>query len=218
MKKLKILIIAILTLALCLSAPLMISAEEPESVEESVSAENADNSTPEEEKPAESEIVASEGIADGIANYVRDNLEELLMMLATGAMAIYVKVKDTKLGGTLNVLHSNAAAIAKNAVTIAENAASKIDEASKTVDSFGAKLTALMDRIERSEEEKEVLAATIREVKSVLSATKVLTMDAADTIDELLMLSNVPNSAKDDMHSKHLTARKEVMAIGGEGE
>ena len=53
MKKLKILIIAILTLTLCLSAPLMISAEEPESVEESVSVENTDNSTPEEEKPAE---------------------------------------------------------------------------------------------------------------------------------------------------------------------
>jgi hypothetical protein len=32
------------------------------------------------------------------------------------------------------------------------------------------------------------------------------------------MHSNVPNSAKDDMHAKHLTARKEVMAIGGEGE
>ena len=176
------------------------------------------NSTPEAESPTEGEISpptdsaeAPEAdpdatFADEIVAYLEANLEEILVVIGTIGMAIYTKLQNTKIGGALGTINANSVAIAQGSEKIALNALEKVAAVTDKLASWEGKITEVLDKLARTEEEKKDLEKTVGAVSSTLAAVKTALVEVSEEVTGMVMFANLPNSVKDEYYSKHLKA------------
>jgi hypothetical protein len=155
-----------------------------------------------EEKPITEEIV----------DYVKSHVEELAVLAYLFGSGIYGARSRKKMNGSIGTLNNNAISIASNSTTIVEKALARVDDIAGVVNDYGEKMATLMAEIRNSEEEKKALRDALVKVESYLSCAKLATIEMSNEVAELLCLSNIPNSKKDELYARHTKAVHELEA------
>ena len=128
---------------------------------------------------------------------------------------IYGAHSRKKMNGSIGTLNNNAITIASNSTAIVEKALARVDEMAQVVNTYGEKMAALMDEIRGSEEEKKALLNALTKVESYLSNAKLATIEMSNEVAELLCLSNIPNSKKEELYARHVNAVHKIEATEG---
>ena len=169
------------------------------------SAEDGIPEVTEEEKP----------ITEVIVDYVKEHLEEITVIVSMVGAGIYGAHSRKKMNGSIGTLNNNAINIASNSTAIVEKALARVDDIAEVVNTYGEKMAALMDEIRNSEEEKKALVNALAKVESYLSTAKLATIEMSNEVAELLCLANIPNSKKEELYARHVSAVHELEAAEG---
>lgn len=158
------------------------------------------------------DVTEEKPITEQIVDYVKSHVEELTVIVSMIGAGIYGAHSRKKMDGSIGTLNNNAISIASNSTTIVEKALARVDEIAGVVNTYGEKMSALMDEIRNSEEEKKALKDALDKVESYISTAKLATVEMANEVAELLCLANIPNSKKDELYARHTKAVHELEA------
>ena len=209
----KLLAIFICVMLLC-AMTFVASAEEEIPADIEQTATETENSTPETEIATESEILGEElTITESIVEYVKANVEEILVIVATALGSFFAARWRNKTNGDLATLNNNSIAMAKNSSDITNKALEKIENAANVVTNFNDKVDALLAEIRKSDDEKKSLEDKLNAVDTFINATKLAVVELASEVANLLLLANIPNAKKTEMYSDHLAALKAIADV-----
>ena len=189
---------------------------------------------PAEDVPEEPEMTLPDKIVNFITtNYDSSTLIGFAITLIV--YLIYGIKQYKSLGGKIGILNNNAVKIAEDSNKaidasfvevkgIAENSISVVKEAlgeSKTavgvmlskaenlgavVESFGTIIETFLERIGDIETDKAATRDALLEASKVMEACKKAVLEDGNMVAELLMLANIPNSKKEEIYARHLSA------------
>ena len=144
-----------------------------------------------------SEIVTEEiSITETIIDYVKSHIEEILVIVTICMSAFINNHYRGNLKSSIGKINNNAITIADNGAAVAEKALVKLEEATTAM-----------------REERQHTESMLSNVESFLKATKLATIELANVVAELLVLANIPNSKKDELYARHMTAVHELEAL-----
>lgn len=158
------------------------------------------------------DVTEEKTVTEEIVDYVKSHIEELTVIVSMIGAAIYGARSRKKMDGSIGTLNNNAISIASNSTTIVEKALARVDEIAGVVSTYGEKMSALMEEIRNSEEEKKALKDALVKVESYISCAKLATVEMANEVAELLCLANIPVSKKDELYARHTKAVHELEA------
>lgn len=164
---------------------------------------------------ADTEASEEKPVTDVIVDYVKSHLEEITVIVSMIGAGIYGAHSRKKMNGSIGTLNNNAINIASNSTAIVEKALARVDDIAEVVNTYGEKMAALMDEIRNSEEEKKALMNALVKVESYLSTAKLATIEMSNEVAELLCLANIPNSKKEELYARHVSAVHELEAAEG---
>lgn len=159
-----------------------------------------------ETEPPDTELVPdpeAKTTADKIVDWIKENFEEITVVITILVYALYYGKKLIKSVGTLN----------NNAVSVSENSKSAITEAlagvsgiSAVVSGFTEQMSSLLAEVRKNAEEKKTLEGLIAEVENYLKTAKLANVELSNEVAELLVLANIPNAKKEELYSRHRAA------------
>ncbi len=158
------------------------------------------------------DVTEEKTVTEEIVDYVKNHVEELTVIVSMIGAGIYGARSRKKMDGSIGTLNNNAISIASNSTTIVEKALARVDEIAGVVSTYGEKMSALMEEIRNSEEEKKALKDALTKVESYISTAKLATVEMANEVAELLCLANIPVSKKDELYARHTKAVHELEA------
>lgn len=221
MKKIFIILLCVM---LIFALPIVASAEEADVVTDAQTTEVTENLPSENETTIEGEILPPEEetpITETLVEYVKEKFPEIAILLASLAMTAFISHLKTKLTASMGVMNNNA-------VTMATTSAEAINVGLKKMEDMASKfgegmemMSSLLGEIRKTAEEKESLEQMLHQVDAHLKTAKLANIEFANELAELLNLSNIPNSKKDEMYARHtqwvheLEAVEEVMSHDG---
>ena len=172
-----------------------------------------DNSTTTEENVTEGENSASEVllISETIKEWILAHVEEILVVVFNGALAIFYKRSYTKSNLSMGTINNNAVAIAKNSSTALDENRLSMERVEEKLERFETKITELLTAFSVTAEEKQKLEEELIEIKKCLETAKLANVEFANELAELLCLSNIPNSKKDELYSRHRAAIDKIV-------
>jgi uncharacterized protein (DUF2164 family) len=154
------------------------------------------------------EIEEKPTITEMIVDYVKENAEPILAMVASIVSAIMVKFISGKLSNSVSTLNNNAIEIAKNSDDSLKNTTKENKE-------FIAKMTEVLSKLEKSEEEKKVLEEMLCKTATLLETSKIALVELGNEFAELLLLANIPNAKKESFYSSHKEAMRKLEETEG---
>lgn len=160
----------------------------------------------EEAEPTVETEVPEETVTESIVDYVKEHLEEIAVICSLAAAAFYEKISRSKLNGFVGTLNNNAITIAQNSSAAIGEALDKITTIAERVQGYEDKFNALLTDIRTSIDEKRSLEETLAVVDKHLQTAKLANMEFANELADLLCLSNIPNSKKEELFSRHRAA------------
>lgn len=161
------------------------------------------------------EAAEDKPVTEVIVDYVKEHLEEITVIVSMVGAGIYGAHSRKKMNGSIGTLNNNAINIASNSTAIVEKALARVDDIAEVVNTCSEKMAALMDEIRNSEEEKKALKNALVKVESYLSTAKLATIEMSNEVAELLCLANIPNSKKEELYARHVSAVHELEAAEG---
>lgn len=210
----KILAILLAVMMVCFLSFGVYAEEVPEEDVEQPPADDATEETPEEtpdetpegdETENTEEQIEAELTTDKIVNWFTSNLEEI-SVIVTMILTVYYQVRKHK------VLNQSIGTMNNNAVTIAEDSTKAMGDISSVVGGYMEEMAKLLAEVRANEEEKHKLEATLAEVHAHLQTAKAANIEFANELAELLCLSNIPNSRKDELYARHRAAVETIAA------
>lgn len=196
MKKIFMILLCVLMIV---AVPTVAFAEEtvPETEETTTITEEE---TPEiEEKPTITEMVV---------DYVTSHAEEI-SVIGTLVVGIFYEIrKHKKLNGSIGTLNNNS-------ITIAKEAENKMSVASKKLEEYAEKMTEVLSKYEKSEEEKKALEGMLNKVTTLLETSKIAMVELGNEFAELLLLANIPNAKKESVYASHKEAMQKLEKVEG---
>ncbi len=178
-----------------------------------VSAEEADNSTPETEIAVEGENSASEKtVTESIADYALANIDKIVVIVVMAGYSIVESKIRSKMNGSIGTLNNNAIAIANNSANAINTAMDKVEAVANKMKEYEEKFDSLIETIRVSEEEKKALQNALTKVESYLNTAKLANIEFANELAELLCLANIPNAKKDELYKKHVEGVQKLEA------
>lgn len=170
----------------------------------------AEDSVPETEISIETEIESEEErtITEMVVDYVKENAEGILAVIASIGSAILVKLITSKLSNSVTTLNDNAIEIAKSS-----------DDSLKTNteknEAFTAKIQELIEKYEKSEEDNKLLAEALVHAETFINGAKLAMLEVSNEFAELLVLANIPNSKKEELYARHKQAVRSIEEAEG---
>lgn len=192
MKRILVLLLVVMLMAL----PLVASAEEAEPVTETEQAE--------------------ESMTDIVVGYVKDHLEEILVVVFMAVGSLYEARLRGKLNGSVGTLNNNAISIAKNSADTIKEALEGVKGMADVVNKYKDDIEGLIGEIRKSAEEKKALEDTLAHVEGFLKTSKLATIELANEVADLLVLANIPVSKKEELYSRHRAAVDAIAVAEGE--
>lgn len=126
--------------------------------------------------------------------------KELLIALITIVAAVFYRLRDS---GKLN---KSIIKLNNNAVDIANNSKEALGGASAAVLGYSAKIDELLTQFKKTAEDNVKLEAALAKVEGYLVNAKKANIELSNELAELLVLSNIPNSKKEELYSRHRAA------------
>lgn len=147
-------------------------------------------------------------ITERVVEYVKENAEGILAVLASIGSAILVKLISVKLSTSVSTLNNNS-------ITIAKEAEDKLGVASKKLEEYAEKMTEVLFKYEKSENEKKALEGMLNKVTTLLETSKIAVVELGNEFAELLLLSNIPNAKKESFYASHKEAMQKLEKAEG---
>jgi wobble nucleotide-excising tRNase len=163
-----------------------------------------------EEVMTEAPVVEESTVTDVIVDYVKENGEEIVVVVLMSLFSVYEARKRSLLNGSIGTLNSNAIAVAESSEASAKNTLEEIGRVSATVQEYTEKVERFLSEARENVAERERLAATLEKVEAFLGTAKLVNKELADEIAQLLVLANLPTSVKDELYARHLAAVKAI--------
>lgn len=183
---------------------------------------SAEEAEPTEEVEVSSEVENEPSMTEKIVEYVKDNIEEIVVIAFMALGSFYEARVRGKMNGSIGLLNNNAIAVAENSATSMNNALIKVEALTSKVTSYEEKIEALLEAFGKNIEEKARLEDTLNHVETFLVSAKGATLELANELAELLVLSNIPNSKKEELYARHMKAVHDIEnaeeAITNDGE
>ena len=151
---------------------------------------SADTTTPEE---------PTETVTDKILAFVKEHFGDISVVGSLLMAALYKYIKDKTLHKAIGTLNNNSVTIAENSQTAIQNAANVIAE-------YKEQINELLTEFRTNADDKKKLEAELAKVEAALTAAKLANVELANELAELLVLSNIPNSKKEELYARHLAA------------
>jgi hypothetical protein len=195
MKRFLVFMLVVMLMAL----PLVASAEEAEPVTTETTSEQAE-----------------ESMTDIVVEYVKDHIEEILVVIFMAVGSLYEARLRGKLNGSVGTLNNNAISIAQNSAATIKEALAGVEAIAGVVNKYKDDLEGLLGEIRKSAEEKKALEDTLTHVEGFLKTSKLATIELANEVADLLVLSNIPVSKKEELYSRHRAAVDAIAVAEGE--
>ena len=140
-----------------------------------------------------------------IVEYVQDHLEELSVIITLILTVFYQMRKHGLLNKTIGTLNNNA-------VTVAEKSTASMAGMSTAVNDYTNEMRLLLAEVRANEDEKMQLRKVLDDATAFLKTAKMANVEFSNELAELLVLSNIPNSKKEELYSRHLAAVNAISA------
>lgn len=168
------------------------------------------------------ESVPDKTITETVVDYVKEHIEEI-SVIGTLIVGVFYEIrKHRKLNGSIGTLNNNAIAVAENSAAAIKAALENVEDIAHIINEYKGEFEALLSEIRKSAEEKKSLEDTLNHVETFLKTAKLATVELSNEVAELLVLSNIPNSKKEELYSRHRHAVEELKAaervIADDGE
>ena len=225
----KILILMLCAILFC-AMPIMASADEadiPESVETEETTPGTEEAPPVEEVPAEPEMTFSEKIVNLITTKY-DSTALISLVFAIVAYTIYGINQFKTIGSKLGIFNNNVVKVAEDSskaidATFVEakemmkalsdgNSAAltevlgKAEGIAEVVTTFSKVMETFIERIGDVETDKAATREALMEATKAMKACKEASLEESNIVAELLLLANIPNSKKEEIYARHLSA------------
>jgi hypothetical protein len=169
-----------------------------------------------EEGPV-SESVPEKTVTETIVDYVKSHIEEFSVIITLLLTVFYEVRKHRNLNGSIGTLNNNAIAVAEKSATAVKEAFAKVEDMATVVKDYKDDIVSLLDEIRNSEEEKKALQEALVRVESYINKAKLANVEFAHELAELLCLSNIPNSKKEELYARHIQSVRSLEAAEDEG-
>lgn len=169
------------------------------------------------EESAASESVPEKTVSETIVDYVKSHIEELSVIITLLLTVFYEVRKHRNLNGSIGTLNNNAIAVAEKSATAVKEALAKVEDMATVVKDYKDDIVSLLDEIRNSEEEKKALQEALVRVESYINKAKLANVEFAHELAELLCLSNIPNSKKEELYARHIQSVRSLEAAEDEG-
>ena len=143
---------------------------------------------------------------EAIMEYIKSYFEEITVVISLIVTAFYNIRKHKQFNRSISVTNSNAITVSENSERVIAEALNKIEGISVNVSEYKEAFATLLDEYRASEEEKKCLQKTLDEAMSYIKNAKLANIEFAKELADLLMLANIPNSKKEELYKRHLTA------------
>lgn len=166
------------------------------------------DTSPTTEESASDEVITGEkdklGITtEDIMGYIKTYFEEISVIVTLILTAFY-NIRKHKM------LNKSISATNLNAITVSENSDRMMTDALETMRGYKEEFANLLNEYRTTEEEKQKLEQTLKEAMTHIRTAKLANVEFANELAELLVLANIPNSKKDELYSRHITALKTI--------
>jgi hypothetical protein len=151
-----------------------------------------------------------EPITDIIVSYVKENFEEIVVLIFLALYKVFEKRSSTKLSKFVGTLNNNAVAIAENGAKSNSEVLNKMEEIAGTVIEQKEVFATLIAEYRKMAEEKLTLEETLNHAEAFLKASKLAILELSNEVAELLVLANIPNSKKEELYARHTKAVHEI--------
>ena len=175
------------------------------------------------ENTTESEKTPESTWSEKLANFIRANVTETSLVtfaMALIAFCIEHLTSNKKLRNNIGVLNNNAIEIANTSATKTEENTKELsslkDAISLFMDSLLGRVNDTLGTISKTAEERDELEKKLAENNKLLERTIIAVKDCSDMVANLLIMSNIPNSKKEEVYSRHLELVKLLEDIGSE--
>lgn len=199
----KILAIILCAVILC-AMPIVASAEES-LTDVTDQTETVTETLPEDEV----ETTPTEILVD----YVKSHVEEL-SVICTLLLTIFYEVrKHGKLNGSIGILNNNAIAVAEKSEDAIKTALTKVECMAEQVEGYKKSFDAILEEIRKSDDEKKALQDALLKVENYLKTAKLANIEFASELANLIGLSNIPNTKKEEFFSAHRAAVDAIIEV-----
>ena len=140
------------------------------------------------------EVTEEISITETVVEWVKTNIEEIAVIFSLVASAFYGAITRRGLNGSIGTLNNNA-------ITIAENSAKAIKDAL-------AEVGDIADVVKNYKDE-------INQVNTFLNTSKLACLALSKEVANLILLSNIPQTKKEELYSAHLKMVHELEAAEG---
>ena len=163
-----------------------------------------------EEKNSASEDIT---ITESIVEQVKEKFPEIAILLVSLALSIFISRLKTKLTTSMGVMNNNAINIAKSSDAATKANLEKMEYMTTKFEEGIQMMSSLLEEIRKNAEEKKSLEDTLNSVESFLAVSKMATLEMSNEVADLLLLSNIPNSKKEELYARHTKAVHELEAV-----
>lgn len=146
-----------------------------------------------------------------IVAWAMENYEELTVIFALISAALLIISRITTVVKAIVTCNNNAVSIAEESKATTQTALEQVNMVKDIVGGYKAEFEKLLAEVRQSDEEKKILKASLDRVEGFLKTAKLANKELADEMAQLLTLANIPNSVKEELHSRHRAA---VAALG----
>ena len=181
------------------------------------------NNTPETEQVTEGEKTPENTWSRKLVNFIKANVTETSLMtfaLALLAFCIEHFSSNKKLKNHIGILNNNAIEIANTSAGKTEENTKEIaalkNEMALFMDSLLVKVNDTLKSVVKTSEERDELEKKLAENSKLLEKAIIAVEDSADTVANLLIMSNIPNSKKEEFYSTHVAAVNALKEIESE--
>lgn len=147
-----------------------------------------------------------EAMADKIVKYVEAHLDTISLFFTVIISIFYQIKKHASLNKTIGVLNNNSITVAENSATAINNVMAKVEEFVLVVTGYKEKTAELLEAYKQTAEDNKALQARLVEFETYLKNSKKANVEFSNTLAELLVLSNIPNSKKEELYARHRAA------------
>lgn len=161
--------------------------------------------------------------SERLVNFIKANVTETSLMtfaLALAAFCIEHFSSNKKLKNHIGILNNNAIEIANTSAGKTEENTKELaalkDEMALFMDSLLVKVNDTLQSVVKTSEERDELEKKLTDNNKLLEKAIIAVNDSSDTVANLLIMSNIPNSKKEEIYSKHVAAVNSLKEIESE--
>ena len=136
---------------------------------------------------------------DKFMDYIGSHVEEISVILTLIFSALLGALKNKQINSSVTTLNNNSVAVANNSLE-------SMKGMSAVVEQYKEAMANMLSEIRRNDKERASLEESLAEVSKYLKSTRLANVELANEIAALLVLANIPNSVKEDLHTKHRAA------------